>query len=115
MTQFNVVCAILSTFILLVKSTLFVLHGWLPILSVFVHALLLSLYAVALSNQSTPDLSNKNVPRLQKNLPWYLSKGCSFASDKNYGYCMQARAAFGVTIAMLYVLQWHGKPSSKSG
>ena len=103
MTQFNVVCAILSMFILLVKSTLFVLHGFLPIISVFVHAILVALYAVATSNQSTPDLSNKDVPNLQKNLPWYLSKGCGFASDKNHGYCMQARASFGVTCTMLYV------------
>ena len=103
MTQFNVVCAILSTFILLVKSTMFVLHGFLPILSVAVHAIELSIYAVALSNQSTPDLSKKNVPNLQKNLPWYLSKGCSFASEKNKGYCMQARASWGVTIALVYV------------
>lgn len=109
LTQFNVVCAILSTFILLVKSTMFVLHGFLPILSVFVHAVLLSIYAVALSNQSQPDLSNKNVKHLQKHLPWYLSKGCSFATEKNKGYCMQARASWGVTITLLYVLQMHGK------
>lgn len=110
MTQFNVVCAVLSMFILLVKSTMFVLHGFLPILSVFVHALLVALYAVAVRNQSTPDLSNKTVKHLQKNLPWYLSKGCGFASEANYGYCMQARASFGVTITMLQVF-----PSSESG
>lgn len=101
MTQFNVVCAVLSMFTLLVKSVMFVLHGFLPLLSVFVHALLVALYAVALRGQATPDTANKDVPNLQANLPWYLSKGCSYASEKNYGYCMQARASFGVTIVML--------------
>ena len=101
MTKFNVVIAVLGTFILLVKSVMFVLHAFLPILSILVHALLIALYAVAVSNQSTPDLSNKNVPHLSKNLPWYLSKGCSYAAPKNYGYCMQARASFGVTCVML--------------
>ena len=100
-TQFNVVISVLSMFIMLVKSTMYVLHTWLPIFSVFVHCLLVALYAVALRNQATPDLTEKNVPDLSKNLPWYLEKGCSYATKKNHGYCMQARASFGVTIVML--------------
>ena len=101
MTEWNVVISVLSMFVLLVKSSMFVLHGFLPILSAFVHALLLSLYAVAVRNQSSPDVSDKTVVNLQKNLPWYLSKGCSFASPKNHNYCMQARASFGVTCTLL--------------
>lgn len=88
-------------FILLAKSTLFVLGAFLPVISIFIHALEVALYAVSVSNQSTPDLSNKNVPHLQQNLPWYLSKGCSYATKGNYGYCMQARASFGVAVTML--------------
>ena len=101
MTQFNVVVSVLAMFILLVKSVMFVLHSFLPLLSVFVHLLLVALYAVAIRNQATPDLSDKSVPHLSKSLPWYLSKGCGFATEKNKGYCMQARASFGVSIVML--------------
>ena len=101
MTQFNVIISVLSMFILLVKSTMFVLHSFLPILSIVVHAVLVALYAVAVRNQSTPDLSNKKVKFLSKNLPWYLSKGCSYATDANKGYCMQARASFAVTCVIL--------------
>ena len=86
---------------MLVKTTMYVLHTWLPILSVFVHAILVVIYAIALRNQASPDLSDKNVPNLSKNLPWYLEKGCSHASEQNHGYCMQARAAFAVTCVLL--------------
>ena len=101
MTQFNVVVSVLSMFIMLVKTTMYVLHTWLPILSAVVHALIIVLYAIALRNQATPDLSETNVPNLSKNLPWYLEKGCSFATKQNHGYCMQARASFGVTCTLL--------------
>ena len=101
MTQFNVVISVLSMFIMLVKATMYVLHAWLPILSVLVHALLIALYAVGVRNQATPDLSNTNVKNLSRNLPWYLEKGCSYAAQGNHGYCMQARASFAVTCVML--------------
>ena len=101
MTQFNVVISVLSMFILLVKVVMFVLHAFLPVLSIFVHLLLIVLYAVGVRNQATPDLTDKTVPHLQKNMPWYLSKGCSFATEKNKHYCLQARASFAVTIVQL--------------
>ena len=101
MTQFNVVISVLSMFLLLVKTTMFVMNVFLPLFSVVVHLVLIALYAVAIRNQSTPDLSNKDVPHLSKNMPWYLSKGCSYASEKNHGYCMQARASFAVTCVLL--------------
>ncbi len=101
MTQFNVVCAVLSMFIMLVKVSLFVLHVWLPLISVFAHAVLIVIYAIAVRNQATPDLSNRTVANLSRNLPWYLEKGCKYASSSNYGYCMQARASFAVTCVML--------------
>lgn len=101
MTKFNVVCSVLSMFILLVKSMMFLLKAFIPLLSVFVHALLIALYAVSIRNQATPDLSDKSVPNLSTNLPWYLSKGCSYASDSNKGYCLQARATFASACIML--------------
>jgi hypothetical protein len=101
MTMFNVVISVLAVFLLLVKSMMYVLKTFIPVLSVVVHAALIALFAISVRNQATPDLSNRNVPNLSTNLPWYLSKGCSFASQKNHGYCMQARASFAVTIVML--------------
>lgn len=99
MTTFNVVIAILSMFILLVKSAMFTMHVWIPALSVFAHALLVALYSVSIYNQSRPDHSDPE--RSSLSMPWYLSKGCSYAEPGNHGYCMQARASFGVSIVML--------------
>ncbi|KAF2173113.1 hypothetical protein M409DRAFT_17062 [Zasmidium cellare ATCC 36951] len=98
MTTFNVVISVLSMFILLVKSIMFVLHIFIPALSVFVHALLVALYAVSIYNQSRPDMSDPDHP--SPGLPWYLSKGCSYAEPGNHGYCLQARASFAVVIVM---------------
>lgn len=86
-------------FILLTKVTVYVMHWFIPLLSVIVHAGLITVYAVSLRNQSAPDMSDPKHP--SPGLPWYLSKGCSYATPGNYGYCMQARASFGVTIALL--------------
>jgi hypothetical protein len=98
-TTFNVVASVLGMFILLVKVVVFVMHLFLPILSVFVHGLMLALFAVSLRNQSTPDMSDPDNP--SPGLPWYVSKGCSYATPPNKGFCMQARASFGVTCTMV--------------
>ncbi|KAK5003359.1 hypothetical protein LTR28_010267 [Elasticomyces elasticus] len=57
-TNFNVIISVLSMFILLAKSVMFVMHVFIPPLSVFVHALLLALYAVSVHAQSASDLSD---------------------------------------------------------
>lgn len=98
MTTFNVVISVLSMFILLAKSAMFVLHIFVPALSVFTHALLVALYSVSIYNQSRPDMSDPD--HRSPGLPWYLSKGCSYATAKNHGYCLQARASFAVVIVM---------------
>ena len=99
MTDYNVVVSVLSMFILLTKVTLYVMHWFIPFLSVLVHGALIALYAVAIRNQSAPDMSDPEKP--SPGLPWYLSKGCGYATPKNYSYCMQARASFGVSIVLL--------------
>lgn len=99
MTEFNVVISILSMFILLAKSAMYVMHIFIPALSVFCHALLVALYAVSVYNQSRPDMSDRD--HLSPGMPWYLSKGCSYATPANKGYCQQAQASFAVTIIML--------------
>ncbi|KAI7073302.1 hypothetical protein KC352_g42307, partial [Hortaea werneckii] len=78
---------------------MFVLHCWIPILSVVIHLGLLGLYAASLKFQSTPDMSDPAHP--SPGLPWYLSKGCSYATKGNHGYCMQARAVFAMTCVMV--------------
>ena len=99
LVQFNIAIAVLSMFILLAKSTMFVLHTWIPLLSVLVHAAEVALYAVSLENQSTPDMSDPE--HSSPGLPWFLSKGCSYADKSNYGFCMQARGVFAVTCVMM--------------
>lgn len=99
MTQFNVVITILSMFILLAKSSMYVMHIFIPPLSLFTHALLVALYAVSVYNQSAADMSDEDHP--SPGMPWYLSKGCKYATPGNWEYCMQARASFAVTVVML--------------
>ncbi|EGP92268.1 unnamed protein product [Zymoseptoria tritici ST99CH_1A5] len=97
-TTFNVVISLLSLFILLVKSSLYVMHVFIPAASVLLHAALFSLYCVSIYNQSRPDLSD--LEHRINGLPWYLSKGCSYATPGNKGYCLQARGTFAVTVIM---------------
>lgn len=101
MTTWNTVISVLGMFILLVKAVLFIMHLFLPLLSLFISGLMLALYAVSLRNQSAPDMSDPDNP--SPGLPWYLSKGCQYATQANKGYCMQARGAFGVTCAMVAI------------
>lgn len=86
-------------FILLVKSMMYILHAFIPLLSVFVHILLVILYAISVRNQSAPDMSDPKNP--SPGLPWYLSKGCSYAESGNYKWCMMARISFALTCVMM--------------
>ena len=99
MVQFNIAIAVLSMFFLLAKSTMFVLHIFIPLIGVLMSAAEVALYAVSVKNQTTPDHSDP--ARIINGLPWYLSKGCSYATAANHGYCMQARAVFAVTCVMV--------------
>ena len=86
-------------FILLVKSTLYVLHGFLPLIGALVSAGEIAIYAVSIQHQTSPDMTDPRHP--SPGLPWYLSKGCSYATPSNHGFCMQARAVFAVTCVMV--------------
>ncbi|KAK3069311.1 hypothetical protein LTR53_012449 [Teratosphaeriaceae sp. CCFEE 6253] len=99
LVQFNIAIAVLSMFFLLAKSTMFVLHIFIPLLGVVISGAEVALYAVSISRQSTPDHSDPE--RRIDGLPWYLSKGCSYATKANHGYCMQARGVFAVTCIMI--------------
>ena len=87
-------------FLLLTKVVLHVMHVFAPFISIIVHGVLVALYAIAVRNQTAPDVSN---PQFRNNgPPWYISKSCSVSSnDKVKGYCDQAKASFIVTVIML--------------
>ena len=101
LTDFNVAVSVLSMFIMLVKSSMFILHIWYPILGTLSNLAIVILWAVSVYGQMGPDHSDKRYP---SNVAWYISKSCSYARPSGaYGYCMQAKGAFAVTVVMLYV------------
>ncbi|KAI1622647.1 hypothetical protein EDD37DRAFT_482735 [Exophiala viscosa] len=101
-TNYNIVISVLSMFILLVKSVMYILHVFPPVLSVLVHALLIALYTVSVDYQSSSDTTDPEHP--QRGPPWYITKSCSVTKNKSLvGYCKQAKASFACTCAMLGV------------
>jgi Ca2+/Na+ antiporter len=99
-TNYNVVIVVLSMFLMLVKSIMYMLHVWPPVLSALVHAALIALYTVSVYYQASSDNSDPEHP---SNGPvWYITKNCNVASNpKNVHYCTQAKAAFAATVAAL--------------
>ncbi|EHY59780.1 hypothetical protein HRR83_008316 [Exophiala dermatitidis] len=98
-TNYNVVIAVLSMFIMLVKSIMYMLHVFPPVLSTLVHAILIALYTVSVYYQASSDTTDPKHP--QRGAPWYITKSCSVAHDKSLvGYCQQAKASFACTCAM---------------
>jgi hypothetical protein len=84
---------------LLVKLLMFVLHIWVPLLSVVANVILVALWTVSVYGQAGPDYSDPEHPSA---VAWYITKSCSYASASgNYGYCMQAKGAFAATVLML--------------
>jgi hypothetical protein len=89
-------------FIYLVKFTMFIVHVFWPIFSLIVHLLLVALWAVSIHAQTAPDTIDPK--RTNNGPPWYITKSCSVSSTNTIkGYCEQAKAAFAVSVLMLYV------------
>ena len=104
-TNFNVVIAVLSVFMLLCKGIMFICSVFHPLISLFIHAGLTAIYAVSIHNQAGPDMSDPAHP--QPGAPWYITKSCGPPVSQNLiGYCKQAKAAFSVTILLWYVQIW---------
>ncbi|KAF2858534.1 hypothetical protein K470DRAFT_221118 [Piedraia hortae CBS 480.64] len=99
LVQYNIVISVLSLFILLVKSCAFAVKCWFPVISALVSAAELALYAVSIHNETSHDMSDKQHPN--PGLPWYLSKGCKYATKGNHSYCVQAQSAFALTCLMV--------------
>ena len=101
-TQYHLVIGVTCMFFYLVKSTMWVLHVFIPIVSLLLHTALVSIWAYGIYIQTSPDTIDPN--RQNNGLPWYLTRNCNVASDPNVrSYCMQAKSAFAVSIVMLYV------------
>ena len=89
-------------FLLLVKTTMYITHIFLPLVSIFVHAVLVALYAVSIHGQSGSDMSDPQHP--QPGAPWYITQSCSVANTGAVrGFCQQAKGAFAVAVMMWYV------------
>ena len=99
-TTFNVVVAVLSVFLLLCKGIMLICSVFHPLISLFIHAGLTAVWAVAIHNQAGPDMSDPAHP--QPGAPWYITKSCGPpVSPGLIGYCKQAKAAIAVS-----VLEW---------
>lgn len=99
-TTYNVTISVLALFLLLVKAILFVTGLFPPLAGLLLHALLTGLFAYSVHAQTAPDLSDHRRP--QRGAPWYLTHRCGVVRDGGLvGYCMQAKAAFGVTVVLL--------------
>ena len=101
-TDYNVVISVLSMFLMLLKSIMYICHVFPPILSAITHAGLIAIYTVSVIYQTGSDTTDPAHP--QHGAPWYITKSCSVAHDKGLiGYCTQAKASFACTVAMLSV------------
>lgn len=90
----------LSTFILLVKAVMFVLHVWYPLLSTITNAVIVALWCVSIYGQMGPDHSD---PQHSSNIAWYISKSCDVAKPSgNHHNCVLAKSTFAVTVIMMY-------------
>ena len=101
-TNFNVVVAVLSVFLLLCKGIMLICSVFHPLISLAIHATLTALWAVAIHNQAAPDTSDPTRP--QPGAPWYITKSCGPPVNPDLlGYCKQAKAAFAVSVIAWYV------------
>ncbi|KAF9735344.1 hypothetical protein PMIN03_010666 [Paraphaeosphaeria minitans] len=99
-TNYNMYIGVVCTFFYLIKSALWLLHVFYPILSLILHVSLTALWAASLYIQTAPDTVDP--AHQNKGAPWYITKSCNIVSDKRErGYCMQAKSAFAVSVIML--------------
>ncbi len=81
---------------------MFVCSVFHPLISLFIHAGLVALWAVSIHNQAGSDTSDPQ--HAQSGAPWYITKSCGPPVRPSLiGYCKQAKSAFAVTILMWYV------------
>jgi len=99
LTNFNVVIAVFSMFVLLIKVVLNVMKIFHPLLSIAIHVILCIIWAVSVYGQAGPDKSDPEHP---SSVAWYVSKSCSVTFNKGIvHYCELAKGTFAVTCVML--------------
>ncbi|KAF2427349.1 hypothetical protein EJ08DRAFT_354510 [Tothia fuscella] len=100
LTKYNLVIAILSMFILLLKGVLLPLKVLFPIFSAIIHATEVGLWSYSVYAQTSPDTIDPK--HSNPGPPWYITKSCSVVfKEGNRGFCMQAKASFWVSCVML--------------
>lgn len=93
-------------FFMLVKSIMYIVNVFPPILSAIVHAILIALYTTSVYFQAGSDNSDPKHP--QNGSAWYITKSCSVAHNPdNQHYCTQAKAAFAATTTLLCIFIIH--------
>ncbi|KAI9892703.1 MAG: hypothetical protein M1814_001123 [Vezdaea aestivalis] len=105
-TNFNVIVSVLSMFVLLIKGVMWVMHLWMPLISLIMHSIITALWAFSVYAQASPDYSD---PKHPSKLPWYLTKSCSVAKNpaRVYHGCTLAKGTFAVTVIMLALFAFH--------
>jgi hypothetical protein len=99
-TQYHLVIGVVCMFFWLIKATMWLLHVFVPLVSLLLHIALTILWAYGLHVQTSPDTIDPK--RINNGAPWYITKSCNIVDDKhNRSYCMQAKASFAVSIIML--------------
>ncbi|KAL5117715.1 hypothetical protein ACEQ8H_004325 [Pleosporales sp. CAS-2024a] len=101
-TQYHLVIGVVCMFFYLIKTTLWLLKVFFPIISLLLHIPLLILWSYGVHLQTAPDTID---PAHQNHgAPWYITKNCNIVKGKVYrGYCMQAKSAFAVTCVMIAI------------
>ncbi|KFY26062.1 hypothetical protein V491_01480 [Pseudogymnoascus sp. VKM F-3775] len=100
-SNYNVVVSVLSMFILLIKVVLFIMHMWVPIVSVIINTIVLALWCFSAYGQAGPDHSDPEHP---SSVAWYIAKSCSVAeASGNKHNCEMAKGSFASTIFMIAV------------
>lgn len=98
-TDFNIVVSVLSMFILLIKAVLFIMHMWIPLVSLVINMIVAALWCVSVYGQAGPDYSDPEHP---SKVAWYITKSCSYAeASGNKHNCNMAKGSFAASILML--------------
>ena len=88
-------------FILLVKVVLFIMHMWIPLVSVIIDLIVIALWIFSAYGQAGPDHSDPEHP---SSVAWYIAKSCDVAeASGNKHNCQMAKGSFASTIFMMYV------------
>lgn len=100
-TDFNIIVSVLSMFILLIKAVLFIMHMWIPLVSLIINMIVAALWCVSVYGQAGPDYSDNEHP---SKVAWYITKSCSYAeASGNRHNCNMAKGSFAASILMLSI------------